>query len=541
MALRKSLSAVFAIVALFGMNVSASEFIIKFKTRKQFSDLSTSFMNFKGLTLKGQHEQGKIAKIELLARNEAELQKKIKFLLKRNDIEYVVPNFKFHAQPITNDPRSVDQWALEKVNAVSAWTRSLGSAKVVVAVIDTGVDYNHEDLKANMWINSKEIPDNGIDDDANGFIDDVRGWNFHDNNNNPMDTTSDANPGHGTHCAGIIGAVGNNGIGISGINQTVSIMPVKFLGADGSGDLFASTKAIDYAIQNGANVISASWGAPVPESMAKPIVEAIERARAKGVIFVAAAANDGTNNDSRAIFPANTNLANVISVAATDVNDAKPSWSNFGMRTVHLGAPGHEILSTIPNNEYKKLSGTSMATPLVAGLVALLESLDPTLDGPAARSILQASGTSMELEVACKCRIDADKATEIVAQRKLTLIPSAITLKTTEKTKLGAYAGVAPFTFASSNPDIAQVTAEGELLGVKEGDTVVTVTDSTGATAQSRLIRISDAAPPAGGDCPFDDPMVCMLMCMIMPDAPWCAGMPEMPEMPGMPGMSMMR
>jgi thermitase len=430
MALGKSLLAVFGMVALFGINASAieaEEFVIKFKTQKQFNNSYMSLKNFDGLSFWDFNRPGKLAKVKL--RNDKDLPAKLKLLSKRSDIEYIVPNFKFHATPISNEPRAGEQWALEKINAVSAWARTLGSAKVIVAVVDTGVDYNHEDLKANMWVNAKEIPDNGIDDDANGFIDDVRGWNFHDNTNDPMDKTSAENPGHGTHCAGIIGAVGNNGIGVSGINQIVSIMPIKFLGADGSGDLFASTKAIDYAIQNGANVISASWGAAVGQSMAQPIVDAIDRARQKGVIFVAAAANDGTNNDARAIFPANTELSNVISVAATDVNDTKPKWSNYGMKLVHVGAPGHEILSTIPNNEYKKLSGTSMATPLVAGLVALLESLDPTLDGPAAKSILQASGTTIDLEVACKCRVDAGKAMDIVAKRRsLALTPESLHL-----------------------------------------------------------------------------------------------------------------
>ncbi len=536
MAFKKSLLAVFGIVALIGVNVSATEFIIKFKTQKQFSNSFTSFRDFDGLKLMAFHRPGKIAKIELLSRNEADLQKKLEVIKKRNDIEYIVPNFKFHVQPVINDPSAKDQWALEKINAAGAWARTTGSSKVVVAVIDTGVDYNHEDLKANIWVNTKEIPNNNIDDDNNGFIDDVRGWNFHDNNNDPMDKTSAQNPGHGTHCAGIIGAVGNNGIGVSGINHTVSIMPVKFLGADGSGDLFSSTKAIDYAVANGASVISASWGAPVSESMAKPIVDAIARAKDKGVIFVVAAANDGTNNDSRSIFPANANLENVISVAATDVNDQKPKWSNFGTKMVHVGAPGADILSTVVGDQYKKLSGTSMATPLVAGLVALLQSLDPSLKGPAAKAILQSSGAAMDLEVACKCRIDAAKATDIVSTKALTLIPSAATLKTGEKTKLDAYAGVGPYTFKSSNADIASVSADGELLGVKEGDVTISVTDANGATASSRAIRVSNDAPAPGGACPFDDPMMCMIMCVVAPDSPWCSGQ-EMPDVPGMPGL----
>lgn len=532
MALGRSLLVMFGLVVLFGANVSATEYIVKFKTKKQFANSYASLKNFDGLKFKGLHYAGKIAKIELLARNSEELTKKLAVISKRSDVAYVVENIKLYALNTTNDPKGAEQWALDKINATEAWLQTQGSSNVVVAVIDTGVDIKHEDLKDNIWTNRNEIPGNGVDDDNNGFIDDVNGWNFNNNNNDPTDETSAQNPGHGTHCSGIIGAVGNNGIGISGINQKVSIMPLRFLGADGSGDLFNSTKAIDYAIQNGASVISASWGAAVPQSMAQPIVDAIERARQKGVIFVAAAANDGTNNDSRSIFPANAALDNVIAVAATDRNDQKPQWSNYGMRTVHLGAPGHEILSTIPGNGYMNLSGTSMATPLVAGLIGLLKSIDPTIDGPSAKAILQSSGTQMDLEVACKCRVDAAKATDIVTQKKLTLIPSAVTLSVGEKTKLGAYAGTPPYSFTSSDPEVVQVTAEGELLAMKVGDVTVTVKDGAGAQNQSRLIRVADAAPPSAGECPFEDPMICMLMCIIMPESPWCEGMPDVPGMP---------
>jgi len=164
----------------------------------------------------------------------------------------------------------------------------------------------------------------------------------------------------------------------------------------------------------------------------------------------------------------------------------------------------------------------------------LLQSLDPTLRGPSARAILQTSGAAMDLEVACKCRIDAAKATDIVAGKMLTIIPSAATLKTGEKVKLGAYAGQAPYTFKSMNADIATVSADGELTGVKEGDATIMVTDVSGATAQSRAIRISNEAPVPGGACPYDDPMICQIMCVIAPESPWCSGT-ELPDIPGMP------
>ena len=213
------------------------------------------------------------------------------------------------------------QWALSKVKAPEAWEYNTGTKETVVAVIDTGVALQHEDLAEQIWTNKNEIPNNGIDDDNNGFIDDIRGWDFNANdNNNPDDETSQRNPGHGTHCAGIIGAVGNNGIGISGLAHNVSIMPIRFLGANGSGDLMGGAKS-DYAIKNKADIISASWGAAVNRAQMKPILEAMQRAKEKGILFIAAVANDGKSNDFREVYPANAGLSNVISVAASDPSD----------------------------------------------------------------------------------------------------------------------------------------------------------------------------------------------------------------------------
>src|SRR5579871_5929126 len=248
------------------------------------------------------------------------------------DAEYVVENVPVYAFIDASDPRRPEQWGLDIVQAAQAWDISAGSDQVVVAVIDSGVFLAHEDLKDNLWVNYNEVVNNGIDDDNNGFVDDINGWDFNGNDNNPNDETSAANPGHGTHCAGIIGASCGNHLGICGVSPQVSLMAVRFLDANGSGDLFASTKAINYAVNNGAHIISASWGATIPQASAQPIIDAIVRAEERGVIFIAAAANDGKSNDTTSVYPANAQTPHMISVAASNKADDKPVWSNYGRK-----------------------------------------------------------------------------------------------------------------------------------------------------------------------------------------------------------------
>jgi len=442
------------------------------------------------------------------------------------DAEYVVPNIQLHAF-MASDPRRAEQWALDMIHAEQAWVVSLGSQTVVVAVIDTGIN-NHEDLKANIWANSGETANNGIDDDNNGYIDDVIGWDFHGKDNNPDDETGPQNPGHGTHCSGIIGAVCGNELGICGISPQVSLMPLRFLGKDGSGDLFASIQAIEYAVKNGAHVISASWGATIPESNAQPIIEAIKKAEEKGVIFVAAAANDGKSNDHSSVYPANAQTPHMISVAASNSSDQKPAWSNYG-RKVDIAAPGEGILSTIPGG-YGKLSGTSMATPLVSGLVALMKSVDLSLTGSQARSILQATGAQVNIETASNRRIDAQKALEAVKNRSLTLVPAALTLKLNDQFSFAAWGGVPPYKFSSLNPEILSCDEAGLATAKAVGDATIEVVDSLGAKAGSVSLKISDGSlPPGNGsECPFDNQFMCMIMCLVDPRLPWCKNESEL-------------
>jgi serine protease len=273
------------------------------------------------------------------------------------------PDFRVSLTAVPNDTNYANQWALENrsdadIDASQAWDYGTSSS-VVVAVIDTGVDYTHVDLAANIWTNTREIAGNGVDDDRNGYTDDIRGWNFVNDNNNPADDN-----GHGTHVAGTIGAVGNNGI--SGVAWSVKVMALKFLDSTGSGNLSDAVGAIDYARLNGAKVINASWGGG---GFSSALQSAITRFQNAGGIFVAAAGNEGANNATTPSYPAN--YTNVISVAASTSTGALASFSNYGTN-VDIVAPGQSILSTIPGNRYASYSGTSMAAPHVAGALALL-------------------------------------------------------------------------------------------------------------------------------------------------------------------------
>ena len=261
------------------------------------------------------------------------------------------------------------------IDATDAWDLTTGSRDVVIGVIDSGVDITHPDLAANIWVNPGETPNNGVDDDGNGFIDDVNGWDFYDDDNSPNDGN-----GHGTHVAGTIGAVGNNNLGIAGVNWQVSLLPLRFLGNDGSGWTSDAVAAVNYATMLkrdfGINVAATnnSWGGG---GYSRTLDRAIQAANDEGIMFIAAAGNQGTNNDTNPSYPTNYTSPNVISVAALNRNDNLASFSNYGATTVDIGAPGVSIYSTLPGNSYGSFSGTSMAAPHVAGVVGLLNAAKP--------------------------------------------------------------------------------------------------------------------------------------------------------------------
>lgn len=320
-------------------------------------------------------------------------------------VEYAQPNFKIALDPMRdgrdltaedirstpaetgapNDPMFSEQWALKNdgtnggkkkadIDALKAWLQTQGSEDVVVAVLDSGVDYTHPDLITNIWLRPDSVP--AYFDDELGAVDDKNGFDAVDNSGDPMDDN-----GHGTHCAGIIGAEGNNGTGIAGINWRVEIMPLKFIGKGGFGSTKNAIEAINYAVDRkkaGVNVrvINASWGSTL---YSKALEDAIRAAGEQGILFVAAAGNNSTNNDKSPHYPSNYNLPNVISVAALDRTDALAQFSNYGENTVHIAAPGKDILSTWLNDAYREASGTSMAAPQVAGVAALIIASHPKI------------------------------------------------------------------------------------------------------------------------------------------------------------------
>jgi subtilisin family serine protease len=333
-------------------------------------------------------------------------------LLLRETVQRTSPRF-------PNDPQFEEQWALNNsgqnggkeradIDALKAWLTTKGSEDVVVAVLDTGVDFTHLDLVHNMWIRPADVP--AYNDDELGTFNDLNGFNGTDAIQDPMDDN-----GHGTHCAGIIGAEGDNGEGIAGVNWTVKIMPLKFLGRGGFGSVGDAIEAINYAIdrkKHGVNVriISASWGST---QSSKALKDTIKSAGDAGILFVAAAGNDSSNNDRRAHYPSNYDLPNVVSVAALDRSDNLASFSNYGAKTVHVAAPGKDILSTWLNNNYREASGTSMATPYVSGVAALIVANQPSISMEKLRSRLLTSVDkldSLKGKVASGGRINAAKA-----------------------------------------------------------------------------------------------------------------------------------
>lgn len=342
------------------------------------------------------------------------------FYQEDENVLYAEPDYPLHAflePPPTNpglddepnrekDPKLKEQWGLDNqgqhgglidadINAVEMWAQfSEGDKRIVMAVIDTGINYKHSDLKANIWINESEIPGNGIDDDNNGVIDDVHGFNALDNSGDPMD-----DHGHGSHCAGIIGAEHNNYFGGSGVMPKVTLIGCKFLSADGGGETSGAIACLEYLrkLKTRAKfpidivATSNSWGG---SDSSEALKDAIKAHQDEGILFIAAAGNESMNNDDYPSYPANFPLTNVIAVAATDRHDKMSYFSNFGKRTVHVGAPGEDILSTVlGNNKYETMSGTSMATPFVTGLVGMIKASFPDYNYIKIKNLIIAGGT----------------------------------------------------------------------------------------------------------------------------------------------------
>jgi thermitase len=315
-------------------------------------------------------------------------QDPIEVLRQNPDIASIQVNRIFTLLKTPNDPSYTSQYHHTKIASTKAWDLATGSKNVIVGIIDSGVNYSHPDIAPNYWTNPGESGvdangndkrSNGVDDDGNGYVDDFRGWDFFNNDNDPMDDN-----GHGTHCAGIIGAKGDNGRNVVGVNWDISLVGLKFIdGKTGQGDLAGAVKAIEYATAMGIGITNNSWGAEV-EALPGPdeediLRDAIKAAGEKGYLFVAAAGNSSSNNDKKPTLPASYGLPNIISVAATGTSDNLASFSNFGPQTVDIAAPGSNILSTVLGNRTMQMSGTSMAAPVVTGAAALLQSVAPNL------------------------------------------------------------------------------------------------------------------------------------------------------------------
>ncbi|NBS41417.1 hypothetical protein EBS80_02050, partial [bacterium] len=342
-----------------------------------------------------------------------------------------------------NDPFFSEQWYLNQISAPSAWDAATGSDAVVVAVLDSGVDPDHPDLADNLWVNPGEIPDNGKDDDGNGYVDDTRGWDFVSDDNTPEPDAGTDNfvvdgVAHGTVIAGIIGAVGNNGEGVSGVVWSVRVMPVRILDDNGSGDSQDATSAIRYAIDNGADVINLSFTGYDIDSR---LETAINEAYVAGVPVVAAAGNyrdTGLNLNEVPVYPAcfvGTKADWVIGVASTDENDAKADFSNYGSDCVEIAAPGVDIFNAMYQNEHWDefdrayaggWGGTSVSAPIVTGAIALLKSAYPTLGPSLIRTILQLSAdpirdANVEPGALGTGRLNVARALEIAAEVRIGL------------------------------------------------------------------------------------------------------------------------
>ena len=301
-------------------------------------------------------------------------------------ISSVQPNYLYRSE--TLDPDLGKSWALKNfgqavsdsgpgipgkdISAEEAWRVYDGSYPVTIAVLDSGIDLNHPELRRMLWKNSREIPANGKDDDGNGYADDVNGWDFVNAKATPQDDNN-----HGTFCSGIIGAEADNGVGARGVARGAQIMALKMLDNLGEGTTASAIAAIEYAVKEGAKILNISWGGSTYDPA---LYEVFREAGKKGVLFVVAAGNQGSNNDGsqRVNYPAAFRLPSILSVAAYDNRDEIARWSNYGKETVHLGAPGVDIFSTVVGG-YKIGEGTSYAAPYVTGVAALVKSANPEL------------------------------------------------------------------------------------------------------------------------------------------------------------------
>ncbi len=362
--------------------------------RAKISDLNNDEIDDKYNNL----GKGRLAKFKL---DGISVKNALEKLRKNPAILYAEPDYIVSKAGVPNDARFDELWGMHNtgqtggvddadIDAPEAWDISTGSRDVVVGVIDTGVDYNHPDLTANMWVNPGEIAGDGIDNDNNGFIDDVHGINAITNSGDPMDDN-----GHGTHVSGTIGATGNDGVGVAGVNHNVSIIGCKFLDGNGDGSTSDALTCIDYFVdlKNNHNVdvstLNNSWGGG---GFSQALYDSITATSDANILFVAAAGNGGYDNDASPSYPSSYDHDSVLAVAGTNHTDAMYTSSQYGLTSVDIAAPARNVLSTVPGGGYSSFTGTSMATPHVAGAAALVLSVNPELSAVELKELLMNSG-----------------------------------------------------------------------------------------------------------------------------------------------------
>lgn len=340
---------------------------------------------------------GRLANFKL---SEVNQKVALEALSKHPAVEYAEPDYQLRVLGIPDDTRFAELWGMNNtgqtggvadadIDAVEAWDITTGSSEIIVGVIDTGVDYNHPDLQANMWVNPGEIAGDGIDNDGNGYIDDVYGINAIAGNGDPMD-----DQGHGSHVSGTLGASGNNTQGVVGVNHEVSIAGCKFLSSAGTGSTSDAIECVDYfvALKNAGHnirVTNNSWGGG---GYSQALADSITASENADILFVAAAGNDGVDNDVNPHYPSSYEHDSILAVANTTHTDEMAWDSQWGLTSVDMGAPGSAILSTVPGGGYASYSGTSMATPHVAGAAALVLSINPNLTALELKQLLMSSG-----------------------------------------------------------------------------------------------------------------------------------------------------
>ncbi|MBI3535514.1 MAG: S8 family serine peptidase, partial [Deltaproteobacteria bacterium] len=466
-----------------GFSKEIKKYLIKFKPNILFSQAVVNLEN-SGFKLEKYLKEIDVYIVNL---ENSKLLKSNAAFLKENTL-YIEKDSILKAFLAPNDTYYVDQKEIQRIQIEQAWDLSLGSKDVVLAVVDTGYTFNHIDLKDQVWTNPK--PDTEGD-----YINDIHGWDFVGNDNDPTDEN---NPGHGTHVSGIIGALGNNAAGIAGINFQTSIMPLRFLDKNGEGYNSNAVKAIIYAANHGARLINASWGGG---SADQSLLDAILYAYDKGTLLIAAAGNEVNNNDKSPMYPASYDTFGVLTVASSEGEGTLSSFSNFGLLSVDLVAPGSNILSTVPPNDWKRLSGTSMAAPHITGIGGLILSLSPSLSVKDLRNAILNSvyeRSKYQNNISTHGDVSAYLALNQLGAG-FQVWPARITIKKGSTYPFTAYQASGVVQWSVSPATLASISTDGVLNAQSDGDVTVIAKDATGNIASTISVGIRTQESNGGG------------------------------------------